>query len=297
MRAYLILLLAIGPALTTCDENVSVPPEPGPPETGVRLTTTTTGVDLDADGYRVTVDGSDIGVIPANDIVFIRLDPGSRTIALSDLAPNCSSVGNLSQTVTILDTQLSPVTFALTCIATTGVISIAVQLSGTAVAGKYEANVDGRPVLVSPSRPAYLNGVSPGIHVISLMVAPPNCTIQTGSLSVTVTAGQLVRDTVEATFAVACVSGNLRITAHTTGPTPTEDYHVWVCNWRDDCYEQYWTDLGALGPNGFMTATLPRGSFWIELSRVPANCDAQGPSMFTVRRGERVDLEYTVACS
>jgi len=297
MRVYLILLLAIGPALTTCEDSVSVPPEPGPPETGVRLTTTTTGLDLDADGYRVTVDGTDIGVIPVNDMALIRLDPGSRTIALNDLAPNCSSADSLSQIVTIVDTQLSPVTFALTCTATSGVIRIAVQLSGTAVAGRYEANVDGRPFPVHPSKPAYLSGVSPGRHVVSLMVAPPSCMIQTGSQSVTVTAGQLVRDTVDAILSVACVRGNLWITAHTTGPTPTEDYHVWVCNWRDDCYERYWTDLGALGPNGFMTATLPSGSFWIELSRVPANCDAQGPSMFTVRRGERVDLEYTVACS
>ena len=297
MRAYLVLLLAIGPALTTCDDSVSVPPEPGPPETGVRLTTRTTGLDLDTDGYRVTVDGTDIGVIPANDMALIRLDPGSRTIALNDLAPNCSNVGNLSQTVTIVDTQLSPVTFALTCTATSGVIRIAVQLSGTAVGIWYEANVDGRPFLVSPSQPAYLSGVSPGRHVVSLMRAPHNCTIQTGSQSVTVTAGQLVRDTVEATFSVECVSGNLRITAHTTGPTPTQDYHVWVCDWRDDCYEQTWTDLGSLGPNGLMTANLPGGNFWIELSRVPANCYAQGPSMFTVRRGELVDLEYTVACS
>jgi hypothetical protein len=55
--------------------------------TGVRITTTTTGLDLDTDGYRVEVDGIDQGVLPRGVLssivtVLTRLDPGSHTIAL-----------------------------------------------------------------------------------------------------------------------------------------------------------------------------------------------------------------------
>ena len=64
------------------------------PLTGARITVTTTGVDLDPDGYRVMVDGSDRGAIASNGTVFTRLDPGSRTISLAGLASNCAVEGS-----------------------------------------------------------------------------------------------------------------------------------------------------------------------------------------------------------
>ena len=73
--------------------------------TGARITTTTTGLDFDPDGYRVDVDGTDRGILPTSGTVLTRLDPGSRTIALTGLAPNCTIDGPDSRTVTIVDTR------------------------------------------------------------------------------------------------------------------------------------------------------------------------------------------------
>ena len=78
--------------------------------TGVRITSMTTGLDFDPDGYRVEVDGTDRGGLPSIGTVLTRLDPGSHSIALAGLSPNCTIVGPRSHMVTIAasESQQSP---------------------------------------------------------------------------------------------------------------------------------------------------------------------------------------------
>ena len=78
------------------------------PAVGARVTITTTGLDIDQDGYHVKVDGIDQAPIPSNAVAFIRGEPGRRTIALSGVAPNCAVTGPASQTVTIAPNQPRP---------------------------------------------------------------------------------------------------------------------------------------------------------------------------------------------
>jgi hypothetical protein len=295
MRAYLILLVAIGPALTTCDDNVSVPPEPGPPETGVRLTTRTTA-DLGYDGGIGDGGRHRLRTFRRRSVVHSALmsAPLHRTISHKAPAP-----AQPSQTLTIADSEITPVGYAFTCTATSGVIGIVVEGTGMPVSGRYEATVDGAaPFLVGPRSPTYLHGVPAGVHVVSLEVAPPRCAIKTGELLVTVTVGGLVRDTVEAHLSVSCVSGtgNLRILAQTTGATPANDYHVWVCDARNYCYTGNWREVGVLPPDGELITSIGTGSYFIELD-VPGNCVVEGPYWFGVQRGEVATLQYAVACN
>ena len=69
------------------------------PAVGARVTTTTTGLDIDQDGYRVMVDGIDQAPIPSNAVGFFRSEPGSRTIALTGSRASCAftSITRLSQ--------------------------------------------------------------------------------------------------------------------------------------------------------------------------------------------------------
>lgn len=83
--------------------------------TGARITVTTTGLDLDPDGYRVVVDGSDIMAVAANGYVTTRLGPGSRTISLAGLAPNCAVEGAAAQTVTIVTAEVATIDFVVVC--------------------------------------------------------------------------------------------------------------------------------------------------------------------------------------
>ena len=63
----------------------------------------------------------------------------------------------------------------------------------------------GGAFFVGPGGPSVPDGVSAGDHVVSL-VAPANCSVEGDPQSVTVTAGGLIRDTVEVAFTVTCVA-------------------------------------------------------------------------------------------
>lgn len=273
--------------------------------TGARITTTTTGLDVDPNGYRVEVDATDRGILPSNGTVLTRLDPGSRTITLAGLAPNCTMDGPDSRSVTIVDTEVEPIEFAVVCTATSGVIGVVVEASGADAQGGYLARVDGAsPFRVGPGAPTYRTRVPPGDHVLT-MVPPTNCSVETGPQSLTITAGGLIRDTVEVTFLVSCRSrseATLRLTAPTTGRIPARDYSAWICDARE-YYCRYggfgsWR-LGVLAPNGILVAEPAAGNYVVWLRDVPARCSVLNDNsrLADIQAGRTLDVVFAVACS
>jgi TolB protein len=100
------------------------------PLTGARIKVSTTGQNPDPDGYRVVVDGSDRGAIPANGTMLTRLDPGRRTISLAGLASNCAIEGSAAHTVTIVTAEVATTDFVVVCTAPPLKGSIAFESSG-----------------------------------------------------------------------------------------------------------------------------------------------------------------------
>jgi len=70
--------------------------DPAPPTTGaIGVTTVTTGDDIDADGYTLSVDGNNGGAIGVNAVVIIPdLTPGTYSIGLNGVAANCAVQNN-----------------------------------------------------------------------------------------------------------------------------------------------------------------------------------------------------------
>jgi hypothetical protein len=135
-------LLAVVLMLAACDEtggpSTDAPRDVDDPQI-VRVTAATTGLDTDLDGYRVVVDGTDRGTIPSNGTALIRVDPGSRTIALAGLAPNCAVDGAGSRTVTVIANEVAVVEFAVVCTATPASRTLAFESHGDI----YVARLDG----------------------------------------------------------------------------------------------------------------------------------------------------------
>jgi len=268
------------------------------PLTGARITVTTTGLSQDPDGYRVLVDGTDHGTIGSNDTILARLEPGSRTIALTGLAQNCVLQGSSSRTVTIVDSEALDVEFAVVCTVTGGVIEVV--LSGALGLG-FEGVVDGvtRFPIGGAGRALYtsrgrLLGVPAGTHVVSLIV-PDDCSTDPGPQSVTIPEGAPLRDTVEVVFQVTCVSG-LRIITHTTGPIPEGNYNTWLCS-------DYYCDglpfyIGYVGRNDTLVFKAETETYFVGLS-VPGGCvKAQNPpDPIRFVRVISVDVEFQVTCS
>ena len=248
---------------------VSVAFEVTCPGTGVRITVATTGLDLDPDDYRLLVDGGDGGVIRSKNALFLRLEPGTRTIALTDVAPNCTADG--PATVAVVSGEVTPVAFTVICTATSGVIKI--TLSGSGAGAQFEALVDGgSPSPINEEGQGYVRGVPPGDHVISL-ASPANCSVETEPQLVTLTAGGLVRDTAEVAFTVTCAT-SVRVSASTTGAIPTAPYSVWLCTINDSYYCTYGARrrLGFVDPNGTLVAELSSGIHRFYLGDLPRGC-------------------------
>ena len=83
-----IALLLSTALLSACGGDSIAPPPP--PTTGtLEFNIVTIGVDIDADGFLLAVDGAVPKTIPANGTVSMSLPPGTHTVAISGLAFNC----------------------------------------------------------------------------------------------------------------------------------------------------------------------------------------------------------------
>lgn len=88
-----------------------------PPTTGtLQVTTTTTGSPVDPDGYQVSVDGNQVGVIdPSGAGALTGVPPGSYSVALSGVAANCQVQGTNPVTVSVTAGGIAVAAFTITC--------------------------------------------------------------------------------------------------------------------------------------------------------------------------------------
>lgn len=174
------------------------------PRGHLSVTTTTSGADLDPDGYDVSVDGGAPTPIGLDDtLTFPDLSVGDHQVELTGLAPNCAIQGENPRSVPVADGQTTPTTFAVVCQVTTGSIRVSVFTSGTFQdMNGYTVDLDGRAVeTVEPDGSVTFDPVAPGDHVLTLGDIRSTCEVEGDNpASVTVTAGV----TADVEFQVAC---------------------------------------------------------------------------------------------
>lgn len=88
------------------------------------VSTSTTGSDLDADGYTVVVDGTQSQAIGVNATVrFADLEAGDHGVELTGVASNCTVGGSNPRTVSVTAGEVASTTFSVTCEATGGTVT------------------------------------------------------------------------------------------------------------------------------------------------------------------------------
>src|SRR5437660_12931108 len=104
-------------AATTFSVSCTAPPPP--PTTGeLTVTTSTSGSNIDAYGYNVTVDCGASQAIGVNgSVTFSGLSAGSHTVVLSGVAGNCSVSGGTSRTAHAAAGATAPTSFSVTAAA------------------------------------------------------------------------------------------------------------------------------------------------------------------------------------
>jgi len=273
-------------------------PTPPPPTGDLTVTTSTTGSSFDPDGYTVAVDGGtpqSIGINNSTGITFTGLTPASHTVALGDVASNCTVTGGPSQTKTVIAGQTVTAPFTVTCTTTpppTGDLTVSATTTGGT------PDPDGYTVTVNGDTRRILSGASttytlvPGSYTVALGDVASDCTVNGGpSQTKAVTAGQ----TVTATFTVDCPTpppptGTLTVSASTTpGGTPDANGYTVTVNGGQ---------LRTIGINGSTTYDLAPASYTVDLGDIASNCTVTGGTSrtVTVTAGQPTSVPFAVDC-
>jgi hypothetical protein len=106
----------------------------------IRVSASTTGSALDGNGYTVMLDGVNPRHLDATgSLTIAQVSGGSHTVALGDVAQNCTAAYGLSRTVTVIIGATAEASFAVTCVQPTRAPAKLELVSGngqSAVTGK-----------------------------------------------------------------------------------------------------------------------------------------------------------------
>lgn len=183
----------------------------------LRVAVTTTGTDADPDGYLVLINQVPATFVPSNGQTTLQFLPaGTYSVALSDIAPNCT--GGTPQSATITAGLLSTVNFTVSC-TPVAIVKVTASVDGA------DPDPDGVTFRLDQSQPIRVaNGtthlrVPSGSRTWEIADVQPNCSLGgPTSGSFTIAAG----DTVEIDAAASCVAVGYG-TAGTTASDPSAD--------------------------------------------------------------------------
>jgi adhesin/invasin len=259
----------------------------------LEVTAQTSGPSPDADGYAVSLDGTDRGPIGANAVLTLSsLPPGSHVVGLTGVAANCQVEGDNLRVVTIVAQATATLTFAVTCVQPpplVGVLRITTPTTGPSQdANGYQFAVDGaEPQVIGVNATTDLANTAVGLHSVVLSNVANNCTVDDASKSATVTPGT----TVTVAFNITCgaTTGSIRVATTTTGD-----------NFDTDGY-QFAIDGGSpqsVAANGDQTvADVAAGSHTVVLSGVASNCSVDDASQSaTVTSGATATVAFNITC-
>src|SRR6266566_3203629 len=191
----------------------------------LRATTNTSGSSVDPDGYLLSVYGGAGQPIPVNgSVTFNGESTGSHSVALSDLATNCTASGGNTQTVNVPSGGTATAAFSVSCTATTGNLTVSTSTTGSSLdPDGYTVTVDGgSPQAIGTNASVSYTNLSAGTHTVAISGVAANCPVSGGtSRTVSVPSG----GTATTTFSVSCTTppGNLTVSTSTTGSSLDPD--------------------------------------------------------------------------
>ena len=263
----------------------------------LEITSQTSGDSPDADGYTVSLDGTESGAIGANATVTLgNLPAKSYVVGLTGVSANCHVEGDNLRAVTVTPGATATVTFAVTCEALppeVGTLRITTTTGGPSQDTGYEFAVDGGQTQpIGPNTSATVANISVGNHTVVLSDVATNCTVNDGaSKDVIITAGA----TATLNFNITCsllppTVGSIHVTTATTGLNQDPNgYAVRVDGGA----------IQAIGVTGEVSfANITAGSHTVHLLDVAANCAEDADSKdVTVVAGATVDVGFAITCS
>lgn len=215
-------------AVAACDDD---PLDPNDPSNfgEVEVDVTTTGYEPDFVDYTVAFDGGgEVDIDPTDNAVLVGVPAGSHDIVLGGVPEHCTADGNPKQ-VSVTAGSRASVAFNVTCIAITGSVTPAINLTGDPA--DFDPTVTVTPDVgsafeVNTAAPAEVFHLTPGDRTLTLSNVDPNCTPTATQVVVTVTAGQAA----PFAFDIDCVPnvGDLNLVITTIGDDQDGDYELTI---------------------------------------------------------------------
>src|SRR5256885_9779221 len=190
-----------------------------PSTTGnLTVTTSTTGSSLPS-GYTVTVDGSQSQAIGANSsVTFSNLAAGSHSVALTNVAGNCSVSGGPSRTATVPSGGATTVAYSVSCTTPPGSLTVTTSTTGSSLPSGYTVTVDGsQSQAIGANSSVTFSNLAAGSHSVALTNVAGNCAVSGGtSRTATVPSG----GTATVAYSVSCTTPprSPNLTTTTTAP-------------------------------------------------------------------------------
>ena len=168
--------VALGVAGAACDlSDIPTKPDYG----FVRVGITTSGGDLDSDGYSVLLDNAQFKLVKDTAVESFYVPAGEHTVSITALADNCAVKGPTSHTVTVDQGQIVSVQFDIVCIATG--IAVTARTTGPDSPDSLRIVVDGaKAVVVAANGAQTIGRLTPGNHQLTV-TPPPNCIVAGGN--------------------------------------------------------------------------------------------------------------------
>jgi dipeptidyl aminopeptidase/acylaminoacyl peptidase len=266
----------------------------------IRTTLTTTGAEVDPDGYSLRIDSATMVPVAINASLMLNdLPIGERVLWLDGLASNCQLAGPNPRRVIVSGFRTAAVTFAVGCVQYTGAIQVSTATTGAELdPNGYTATLHESASSPGSGQPIGLNGsvtfgrVHGGTHTVSLGEVARNCSIANPHPRIaTVSPGA----TTVVTFAITCLAqGSLRLITTTSGiDLDADGYSATIRGERSDT-------TANLATNGGVTvATLPPGEFRVALNGLSSNCGLGGtnPRAITVASGGTSEITFDIICT
>jgi WD40 repeat protein len=260
------------------------------PLTGrVRVAVTTTGADLDANGYRVMIGTAALFVPRSGVATFTAIREGSHVVTVDDVAPNCVAASPVPNPVTVAYDSTSDLAIAVSCGAITGAVRVTATTTGPDPDGNgYQVLIDGATVAgIASNGTRIVPSLLGGTHSVELRDVAVNCApFPVAPVTVDVP----VADTVDVAFAVTCQAfAVINVATSTTGGSPDPNgYQVKVDS----------ASPRPIAVNGAVGIAVAAGVHTVELRDVATNClvTSANPDSVTVTWGDTVGLAFAVSC-
>jgi hypothetical protein len=150
----------------------------------LRITTATSGPTPDVDGYTLTLDGTERGILTGSaELTVDGIALGDHQIGLSGIAANCQAQGDNPMTVAVAAGATGTAAFVVSCVtppSATGSLKITTTTSGS------DPDPDGYGLVldgggnqtIGLNATATIANVTPGEHAVLLSGVAANCAVQ-----------------------------------------------------------------------------------------------------------------------